>query len=1357
MIEHKHNPIVTTTLRVLHVANLVVHMIGFVVLIFAATAAMMYAASVSLRKDQVTSHSLSASASHTITFALSSTNTFAAGESVVIDFHEDESRFVVTGAGALASSFSFNDGSARTIFSVTSGAASCVGSVGANDVAVGIADATGIITFLACPSYVASSSGASMTVIVGSGAGGADIIANPAIAGTYIIDITNAGGDCTVGVGPCDLGVVIVDDSSVVVSAEVSGASSGGGSSVPPADLVPPVISSILSSSITGTGATITWTTDEVSTSIVNYGTTASYGSTTQDGGFVSSHTIQLSGLSSATTYHYQVCSRDSSNNQSCSSDQTFTTLDESAPVISSVVVSQITATSATISWTTDETSNSFVDYGLVAGPPYSSVVSDNSSVTSHSLVVTGLTASTLYHFRVRSADSLGNEGVSSDATFSTIDTTAPVISNVQEGNITSTSLTITWDTNEAASSVVEFGLTESMGTIVSDGTLETAHTLNIVGLAPGTTYFYVVRSVDVSGNSGTTAQSTFTTALPDAPVISNVVITPGITDATITWNTSTPATSVLDYGRTASFGLTESSSTLVTSHSITLVGLVSDQAYLSRITSVDAFGQSVSVNNPSFTTLLDLVAPGLVTSLVATPGDTRISLSWTNPADADRAGTRVLRKVGTTPSSKNTDGTIVYEGVGSSHLDTGLVNGTTYIYTAFAFDASGNFSAGVSASATPVEGLVIPDSCSDTDGGLNYSLAGSTQGNNGTFSDSCSTGSVVIEYFCAADGVTVANGTHDCGSGFACDSGRCISESLVPSVAACGNGVCEESESTLLCPSDCPVVPVPVENPDAAPVATVAANERISSTEIEVRATSGAIVLRPENGFVSLYAGMTATIVIPDSAIQKEIRSAVLTINGSTYVMRETNSYETAIVVPNSLGTTEAVIVVTYADDTIDVVNLPLRIVSAGRVIDSGTQEPLSSARVEVYDAQSNTLWNASASGQVNPFVTGVNGEYRFVLPAGEYRFVVVHDGYRTLEPLSTFSVGAIFVRDFALIRLPTDEVLDQIRYFGDVVAQDVGEVVNNPEVESAVGNIAAPAAIAVAVTNVVAVGTATASLLPYLLSLMSFISQPTALFARRRRRQWGVVYNAFTKMPIDLAIVRLVDAQTNRVIRSMVTDKLGRYFFIAQPGKYRITVMRQGFVYPTAFLRELKEDAQYTDVYHGEDIEVVAETTITANIPVDPLVAEKPPAKIRLEKGLRSFQKTLALGSIGVLIVAAIITPTPLVLGMAAGNAVLYLAFRRVGAVKSPKSWGVVYDDAGKPLGSVIARIFDTRFNKLLETQVTDAKGRYSFLVGKNVYYVTYEKSGYEKQQYGPVDISAGDKQTATVAVDVSLKRQP
>jgi hypothetical protein len=88
-----------------------------------------------------------------------------------------------------------------------------------------------------------------------------------------------------------------------------------------------PMISAVVAGSITATGATVTWTTDEAADSQVEYGPTTAYGTSTALGTTaVTSHSVALSGLAANTPYHYRVKSRDSAGNLATSADMTFTT-----------------------------------------------------------------------------------------------------------------------------------------------------------------------------------------------------------------------------------------------------------------------------------------------------------------------------------------------------------------------------------------------------------------------------------------------------------------------------------------------------------------------------------------------------------------------------------------------------------------------------------------------------------------------------------------------------------------------------------------------------------------------------------------------------------------------------------------------------------------------------------------------------------------------------------------------------------------------------------------------------------------------------------------------------------------------
>ena len=113
---------------------------------------------------------------------------------------------------------------------------------------------------------------------------------------------------------------------------------------------------------------------------------------------------------------------RDTSSNVATSSVITLT-VDNLAPVISAVASSTSTS-SATITWTTNELADGQVEYGInnLYGITTPIIVTP---VLSHSVALTGLSANTVYHFRVRSVDGVSNTVTSSDYTFTTTPTSS--------------------------------------------------------------------------------------------------------------------------------------------------------------------------------------------------------------------------------------------------------------------------------------------------------------------------------------------------------------------------------------------------------------------------------------------------------------------------------------------------------------------------------------------------------------------------------------------------------------------------------------------------------------------------------------------------------------------------------------------------------------------------------------------------------------------------------------------------------------------------------------------------------------------------------------------------------------------
>ncbi|MEK6583650.1 MAG: fibronectin type III domain-containing protein, partial [Nitrospirota bacterium] len=177
---------------------------------------------------------------------------------------------------------------------------------------------------------------------------------------------------------------------------------------------------------------------------------------------------------------------RDGAGNTSTNYTDTIS-FDSAAPVLSSIGTSGLSNNSVTITWTTVEVSNSQVEYGTTTTYGSSSPLYSN-NITSHSITLNSLSASTTYHFRVKSTDAAGNLATSGDYTFTTAappDTTAPVISGLSTANITTTGATITWTTNEASSSQAEFGTTTAYGSSSTlDNNSVTSHSVTLNSLS---------------------------------------------------------------------------------------------------------------------------------------------------------------------------------------------------------------------------------------------------------------------------------------------------------------------------------------------------------------------------------------------------------------------------------------------------------------------------------------------------------------------------------------------------------------------------------------------------------------------------------------------------------------------------------------------------------------------------------------------------------------------------------------------------------------------------------------------------------------------------------------------------------
>ena len=192
-------------------------------------------------------------------------------------------------------------------------------------------------------------------------------------------------------------------------------------------DNTPPAISAVAADPAADS-AEITWTTDEPADSRGEFGTTAGYGHLADDSALTTAHSVTLTGLSCATTYHYRVLSTDAAGNQATGQDATFTTgacppADTDPPLISNVDATP-TASGAVITWTTDRPASSAVEYGT--SPAFGQTAQDPALLTAHAVTLTGLACGVTYHYRVFSAAADGATATSPAGTFTTATCPAP-------------------------------------------------------------------------------------------------------------------------------------------------------------------------------------------------------------------------------------------------------------------------------------------------------------------------------------------------------------------------------------------------------------------------------------------------------------------------------------------------------------------------------------------------------------------------------------------------------------------------------------------------------------------------------------------------------------------------------------------------------------------------------------------------------------------------------------------------------------------------------------------------------------------------------------------------------------------
>ena len=357
-------------------------------------------------------------------------------------------------------------------------------------------------------------------------------------------------------------------------------------------DVGAPTVSNIVVSDITPFGATVSYDTNIDSIAFIDYGKDQDYGLVTANKSWSKSHLLKLTGLNLGTEYSFKINAMSKTGNMGYSDNQKFTTkfLSENLaelkkienvaqfqaeiestiesilpslvpPFIDKPVISDITESSATVSFRTNVKSYPSVSYTMdstydvTKTNPYDGETSDTSvKDVNHTLNILGLKPNTKYHIMAKAFSLPQVIGKSGDVTFTT--QASKIRGSVI--NIKTDSFTVVWNTDEPTTSIVEYkNLKTGRISRLVDDVKNSSHSIKIENLTPGTSYEISISGINSSGNlvEGSAPFNVRTSIDNIPPQISNIKVESalivGRTDKVqtiVSWNTDEAATSAVYY-----------------------------------------------------------------------------------------------------------------------------------------------------------------------------------------------------------------------------------------------------------------------------------------------------------------------------------------------------------------------------------------------------------------------------------------------------------------------------------------------------------------------------------------------------------------------------------------------------------------------------------------------------------------------------------------------------------------------------------------------------------------------------------------------------------------------------------------
>lgn len=228
------------------------------------------------------------------------------------------------------------------------------------------------------------------------------------------------------------------------------------------------------------------------------------------------------------------------------------------------------------------------------------------------------------------------------------------------------------------------------------------------------------------------------------------------------------------------------------------------------------------------------------------------------------------------------------------------------------------------------------------------------------------------------------------------------------------------------------------------------------------------------------------------------------------------------------------------------------------GRVVHYRTGQPIVGAQVLIFGADGK-LRHSERTSALGTFAT--------FFPAGEYTIGVKVEGFAFAPAASKAIVperGILYTGGKITVRDPNQPIpiVVPMKPVGREVSSLRTRWLHAWQLIQRLGRILSwPIFLTGALLNTVLVFIAPGAL--YLLLEALYIALVIIKIALeiRVRPAYGLVRDAITHVPLDLAVVRLFEQDTNRLVMTRVTNAQGKFFALPPPGTYTVTVSKPGY----------------------------------------------------------------------------------------------------------------------------------------------------------------------------------------------------